>query len=62
MSKPGSGKHFTNHKREREKRYWIFPFYNNFSFLAPFHLSVNMGGSVGGAEDLFDLAADWVRH
>ena len=36
--------------------------FNNFSFLATFHLSVNMGGSMGGAEDLFDLAADWVRH
>ena len=36
--------------------------FDNFSFLATFHLSVNMGGSLGGAEDLFDLAADWVRH
>ena len=59
--KPGSWVWKTLQKRE--KIYVVLDIlYDNFSFLATFHLSVNMGGSMGGAEDLFDLAADWVRH
>ena len=61
MSKPGSWVWKT--LQNREKIYVVLDIlYDKFSFLATFHLSVNMGGSMGGAEDLFDLAADWVRH